>query len=166
MRVFAGRWIFLISWGVLLVALLNAGAGFWALKRLERKARTPIRGHFLSHLIQPAFTLRNPSLAWKERLQVLSGTVWVHYDPLSLIFGQKFRVQIGGEDLTVRFVNEWAESQGLGEVRLDRIQADFAFSDQEDPEIFSLHVDSPELQFHFSEKSGNLVKGVLPATEN
>lgn len=152
MRRFLGRWLALVIWGAVLVTLINTGTGFWALKRLERKAGTPIRGTFFPHFFQPAFTLKDPNVGWQKRFQLLSGNIQVHYDPLSLFPGRKFRVQIGGRDLTVRFGDEWAKSQGLSEVKIDRVQADFAFSDQEDPEIFLLDVQSPELQFHFGEK--------------
>lgn len=135
------------------MVFVNAGTGFWALKRLERKAGTPIRGTFLPHLFQPAFTLKDPDLAWQKRFQVLSGSIRIHYNPLSLLPGRKFRIQIGGQNLTLRLGDEWARSQGLSEVKIERFQADFAFSDKEDPEIFLLDVQSPQLQFHFGQKA-------------
>ena len=140
------------------MVLVNTGTGLWALKRLERKAGTPIRGIFLPHLLQPAFTLRDPNIAWQKRFQVLSGRVRVHYDPLSLLPGRKFRVQIGGQDLTVRLGDEWAASEGLSEVKIERVDLDFAFSDKEDPEIFLLDVQSPQLQFHFGEKEAENIR--------
>ncbi len=138
------------------MVLVNTGTGLWALKRLERKAGTPIQGAFLPHLLQPAFTLKGLNVAWQKRFQVLSGSLRVHYDPLSLLPGRKFRVQIGGRDLTVRLGDEGAASEGLSEVKIERVDGDFAFSDKDDPEIFLLDVQSPELQFHLGEKVESL----------
>lgn len=160
MRQLWGRWLAFSIWGAALVTLINTGTGLWTLKRLEKKAGAPIRGTFFPHLFRPAFTLKNPNLAWQKRFQLLSGTVRVHYDPLSLLPGRKLRVQIGGQDLVVHLGDEWAKSQGLSRVKIKRVRADFAFSDQEDPEIFLLDVDSPQLQFHFGEKGDNPHQGL------
>lgn len=136
------------------MVFLNAGGGFWALKRLERKAGTPIRGTFLPLLFQPAFALKNVNAAWKDRFQVVSGNLWVHYDPLSLLPGRSLRIQVEGSDLKVRLSGDLLQSHGLSELRVEHVRADFALSDEGEPEIFLFEVDSPELQFHFAEKEG------------
>lgn len=166
MRLLSGRWLFFIAWGALLLVLLNTGIGFWTLKRLERKARTPIQGIFLPHLMRPAFTLKNSNLAWRDRFTVLSGRLDVQYDPASSLFSRKLRVQVSGKEIILRLGEKWAGMEGLGEVKVDRFEADFAISDSGDPEIFSLNVNSPELEFHFSEKGSNSIKSHRPATEN
>ncbi len=151
-RLHPGRWLFFLAWGMLLTALLNAGAGFWALKRLEKKAGTPIRGTFLPHLIQPAFTLKNSQVSWQGRFQVDSGDLRVQYDPLSVFWGRKLRVRVQGSDLHVRLLGEWATSQGLSEARVDSLDADFALPEKGAPEVFLFDLDSPELQFNLTEK--------------
>jgi len=147
-----GRWLLLIAWGVLAAALFNAGIGFWALKRVEKKAGTPIRGVFLPHLFQPVFTLKDPWISWQDRFQVVSGHLRVRYEPLSLLPGRKLRVQIWGSELTVHLLGKWKESQGFSEARVDTVEADFALPDKGPPEIFAFHLNSPELQFNLTEK--------------
>lgn len=132
--------------------LLNAGGGWWALKKLERKTGTPIEGTFLPHLFRPAFTLKNSRLAWQDRFQVLSGDVNVSYDPLSLLGRRKFRVQIRGSNLKVRLFADLLESGGLSEASVDEVYADIAFSKQGPPEIYSFQIQSPELRFNLVEK--------------
>ena len=161
------RWILPLLGAVILIAFLNAGLGFWALKRIERKAGTPIRGIFLPHLLQPSFTLRNAKLVWQGRFEVLSGVIRVRYNPLSVVGGGKFRIQVTGSDLDVRFLKETTFS-GLhpSEIQIERITADLAFLRGKPPEIFSLEIHSPELEFHFSEKSRNSFKAMNLRTEN
>lgn len=152
MRRFFGRLLLYLLWGVLWVFLLNAGAGLWTLKRLEKKSGTPIRGRFFPHLFRPAFTLKEAKGAWQNRFELFSGTLSVHYDPLSLLPGRKLRVQVEGQGLMVRLGEEWAQAQGLSEVKINGVRLDFAFASQGDPEIFLLDVRSPELQFYFGKK--------------
>ena len=162
-----GRWILTLLWAVILIAFLNAGLGFWALKRIERKAGTPIHGDFFPNLFEPAFTLRNAKLVWRDRFEVLSGVIRVRYNPLSVVRGRKFRVQVTGSDLDVRLLKEMTFS-GLhpSEVQIERITADLAFLRGKTPEIFSLEIHSPELEFHFSEKNRNSFKAMNQRTEN
>ena len=146
------RWLLFLAWGILLTALINAGVGFWALKRLEKNAGTTIRGIFLPHLIRPAFTLKNSQVSWRARFRVDSGDLRVQYDPLSVFSGGKLRVRVQGTDLRVHLLGEWAVSQGVSEVRVDSIDADFALPERGAPEIFRFDVNSPELQFNLVEK--------------
>lgn len=130
--------------------LFNIGTSFFALKRLERKAEAPLQGTFIPDLFQPSFTLKDPRLDWQGRFQVLSGTIHVEYDPWFLIPGRKFRTQIEGRDLSVKLTGDLAESQGITDVKIDRVQADVAFARKGPPELFFFDVESPELQFHLS----------------
>jgi hypothetical protein len=152
----------------LLVGLANVGVSFFALKRLEKKAQAPIQGTFLPDLLRPSFILKDPHLDWQGRFQVSSGTFYVEYDPLFLLPGRRFRTQIEGKDLSVRLLGELAESQGLTEVRIDRVEADLAFARKGPPEVFVFKVESPQLQFHLSERenAAESVKTVAPATVN
>lgn len=159
MRLFRGRWIFLLAGGLALVGLLNCGIGFLALKRLEKKAGAPIRGTFLPYPFLPRFVLKNSSLNWQGRFQVLSGTVHVRYDPFFLLPGWRFRTRISGWNLAVRFSGDLAASQGISEVKVDWAEADFAFFEKGDPEIFLFDVQSPQIHFHVVKEEG-------PRTEN
>lgn len=154
MRLFRGRWIFPLAGGLALGGLLNCGISFVALKRLEKKAGAPIRGTFLPYPFLPRFTLKNSSLNWQGRFQVLSGTVHVRYDPSFLLPGWKFRTRISGRDLGVRFSGDLAVSQGISEVKVDRAEADFAFFEKGEPEIFLFDVQSPQLRFHLVKEEG------------
>lgn len=148
-----------LSWGIILIVLLNTATGLWALKRLEKKAGTPIEGTFLPHLLKPAFTLKNARLCWQDRFEVLSGTLKARYDPLSVVVGKRFRVQLEGRDLNVHLMKGLAFARAHpADIRLDYVTADFALTDKKDPEIFALNVNAPEIQFHFVEKSINEVK--------
>lgn len=161
------RWILALVWALALTGMLNAGTGLWALKRLEKKAGTPIRGTFLPHFLHPAFTLRNVELSWQGRFEVLSGTVRIHYHPLAVLVGRRFRVQMEGSNLVVRFLQDSAfPGVHLSEVPIGSLTADFAVSQRKTPEIFALDVHSPELEFHFAGKNRNLVKQASPRTEN
>ena len=152
MKLFPDRWALYLGGGIFLAGFLNAGVGFVALKRLEKKAGAPIRGRFLPHLYEPAFTLKNPNLEWRGRFQVSSGTLRVHYDPLFLLPGRKFRARIEGQNLRGRLFGALAESQGVSEVTVHHVEVDFAFSKSKTPEIFSFHIQSPELQFQLIQK--------------
>ena len=167
LRLVWGRWILTLLWAVVLIAFLNVGLGFWALKRIERKAGTAIHGDFLPDLFEPAFTLRNAKLVWQDRFEVLSGVVRVRYNPLSIVRVVKFRFQVTGSDLDVRFLKE-ATFSGLhpSKVQIEHITADLAFLRGKTPEIFSLEIHSPELDFHFSEKNRNSFKTMNQRTEN
>lgn len=144
------KWFVYALGGLCLMSLLNGAIGFLALKRLEKKAGSPIRGHFIPHLLSPVFTLKNPDFQWQERFQIHSGTLTVHYDPSFIIPSLKFHVHLRGQDLGGRLLGELAESQGLSEVKLDRVEADLAFSKEENPEIFLLDIRSPVIRFHLS----------------
>ena len=152
MRVSPQGWVFFLLGGVLVASLLNAGGGLWALKRLEKKAGTPIQGTFQPHVLRPAFTLRNASLSWQNRFRILSGDIEVRYDPLSLLPGRKLRVHIKGARLGVQLMGDLLESQGLSDIRLDKVDLDFAFYERGAPEIYLFRVESPELQFNLVEK--------------
>lgn len=144
-----------LAWGIILVIFLNAGIGFWALKKIEKKAGTPIRGVFLPHLLAPAFTIQNPSLTWQDRFQLLSGHLHVQYDPLSLLPGRELRIQVRGTGLKVRLLGKWSEREGLGDMQVEQVEGDFAFSEKGPPEIFLFNVQSPELNFNLLQKNGN-----------
>ncbi len=154
MKLFRSRSVSLFLGGAVLIALLNCGVSLVALKRLEKKAGAPIRGTFLPQPFFPGFTLKNSRLNWQDRFEVLSGNIHASYDPFSLLPGRKFRVRIGGRDLTVRFSGDLAESQGISEVRVDRAEADFAFFKKGDPEIYFFDVESPQLHFHVVKEEG------------
>ena len=130
------------------MTFLNVAIGFAALKRLERKAGGPIRGSFLPYPLVPVFVLKNSNFDWDGRFRVISGQVVVRYDPFFLIPGRKFRVRITGRDLRVLFSGELAESQGVSEVKMDRVEVDFAFFDRGSPEIFLFDVQSRQIKFH------------------
>ena len=161
------RWILALLWVLVLTVLLNTVTGFWALKRLERKAGTPIRGTFLPDFLKPSFTLKNAHLSWQNRFEVLSGTVRVRYSPVTVLVGKKFRIQLEGTGLRVRLLQESAFA-GIphSEIQADHVTADFALSNHKTPEIYGLDIHSPELEFHFAEKDRNWVKRGAPATEN
>ncbi len=141
-------WLYSFLAAVLFIGGLNAASGFWVLKRLERRAHTPIRGEFFPSFLNLAFTLKNPELDWRGDFQVLSGKVRVEYDLLSLVPGRRLRVRVKGEELGVRFPNQLAGSAEMREVKINQVHAHLAFSKEGPPEIFLLKVDSPELRFH------------------
>ena len=148
------RWFSFLIWIALLAFGLNTGLGFWAMKRLEKKAGSSFQGTFIPHFLRPAFTLKNPQLVWQDRFQLVSGDLSVQYDPLSL-FGRKLRVQVKGSDLNVRLFGDLIKSQGLSEAEVEKVEADFAFSDHGPPEIFLFNLRSPQLHFNLMEKSSN-----------
>lgn len=154
MKGISSWWIFPFLAGVLLIAALNTAAGYWVLKRLEIKAGAPLHADFLPHLWRPAFTLRNSRLEWQKDFEVQSGTIEVRYDFWSLVPGKRLRTQIKGFNLEVRLSKALAESQGVEEVRIERIEADLAFSRRGPPEIFHLDIQSPELQFRLVKEDG------------
>lgn len=148
MRSPLARWLASFAGVVLFVGVLNAAAGLLTLKRLEKKAGAPIHGTFIPHLIQSAFTLKDPSFDWQDRFQISSGTLVIHYEPLSILPGRPFRTQIRGRDLGVRLYGELAASQGFSQVRIDFVEADLVFSRGKTPEIYLLHIQSPQIRFH------------------
>lgn len=152
MKGISGRWIFPFTAGVVLIAVLNTAAGWWVLKRLEAKAGAPLHAAFFPHLWRPAFTLKNCRLEWQKDFEVQSGTIEVRYDFGSLIPGQRLRTRIKGSGLEVRLSKDLAESQGVQEVRIERIEADLAFSRTGPPEIFHFDIQSPELQFRLAKE--------------
>ncbi len=161
------QWVFALSWGLILIVLLNTGTGLWALKRLEKKAGTPIAGSFRPHFFKPAFTLKDAKLSWQDRFEVLSGTVKVQYDPLSVVAGRRFRIQVEGSNMKVHFLKGPAFAMAHPtDVKIDYVAADFALTDKKNPEIFALNINSPEIEFHFSEKDKNEVKTGGLLTEN
>lgn len=142
-----GRWASFVLGAVALGVFANTGLGIAALKRLEKKAGAPIRGTFVPHLVHAAFTLKNPRINWQERFEVTSGTFRVHYDPLFLLPGHKFRAKVEGQNLEVRLFGELATSQGLAELKVDKVVADFAFFVKGPPEIFLFDVQSQQMSF-------------------
>ena len=151
MNLFLRRWFSTLAGGILLVFLFNTATGFIALKRLEKKSGSKIRGSFIPHLFFPAFTLKNSNLNWQDRFEVLSGTVRVRYNPIFFFPGGKLRVQMKGHDLSVKLSGELALSQGLSEVKVDTVEADLALPEKGTPEIFLFDIQSPELKFHIGE---------------
>lgn len=149
-----GRWLLPFLAGVVFLTVWNAAAGFWVLKRLEKRAETPLHGRFLPHPLDFAFTLQEVRLDWKEEFTVLSGTVRVQYDFASLVPGKKLRTRIRGRDLVVRLRRERAEFGGLGEVRINEVNADLAFPRKGPPEIYHFEVRSPELEFRLAREAG------------
>lgn len=141
-------WLNAFLAAALFVGCLNVASGFWVLKRLERRAKTPIRGEFFPAFLNFAFTLEKLQLDWRGDFQVISGKVRVEYDLLSLVPGRRLRVRIRGEGLGVRLPNPLAESAGTREVKISRVDLEIAFSKEGPPEIYLLKVDSPELQFN------------------
>ncbi|MBI2167103.1 MAG: hypothetical protein HYU34_02525 [Candidatus Omnitrophica bacterium] len=154
MKGISGRWILPFLAGLVLIAALNTASGYWVLKRLEAKAGAPFRAVFLPHLWRPAFTLKNSRLQWQKDFEVQSGTIEVRYDFGSLLSGQGWRTRIRGTDLKVRLSKALAESQGVEEVRIERVEADLAFSRTGPPEIFNFGIQSPELQFRLVKEDG------------
>ena len=132
------------------MVLANAGLGFFALKKLEKKAGGPIRGTFLPHVVFPSFTLKNARLDWEGRFQVLSGTVVVRYDPSFVIPGRKLRVWITGRDLEVRLAGKLVEGEGLSSFQGVRVDADLAFPYHGPPEIFLFDVQSDQMKFRLA----------------
>lgn len=152
MTVFRVRWVQVVMSAMLGVASLNMGLSFWVMKRLEKKAGSPIQATFLPDVFYPSFTLKNIHLHWQDRFQVLSGTLHVQYNPLSLFTSRKLRVQIEGSNLTTQLLGEFAESQGISRAEVDRAKIDFALGDQGPPDVFLLEVHSPQLEFQMGEK--------------
>ena len=154
MKGISGRWIFPFLTGLVLIAALNTAAGYWVLKRLEAKAGAPFQALFLPHLWKPGFTLKNSRFEWREDFEVQSGTIEVRYDFGSLLPGQRLRIRIKGSGVKVRLSKALAESQGAEEVRIERVEADLAFSRKGPPEIFNFDIQSPELQFRLVKEDG------------
>lgn len=138
---------YLLIWGVICVTLLNAGAGFWVLKKLEKKAGAPIHGRFIPHVFQPVFSFKGPQFSWEGRFEVFSGSLRVRYDPLSLFPGRKMRIHVWGEDLKVRLFDKLLESQP-SEVVVNRAESELEIPRKGAPEIFFLEIDSPQIDFH------------------
>lgn len=147
-----GRWISLLLGGAVALAFLNAGAGFVALKKLEKKAGAPVRGIFLPYFCLPIFRLKDPKFDWQGLFQVQSGSIQVRYDPFFLIPGWKFRVRITGGDLRVRLSGKLAEEQGFSEIKVDRVVADFALRDEGPPEVYWFDVQSKQMQFRLAKE--------------
>ena len=157
----------MVGGGLSFLLLLNVGIDFWVLRRLERKAQAPIRGVLIPHFFLPSFSLLNPSLDWRGRFQILSGKISVQYDPLFTLRNQKLRTRVTGQNLTVRFSHELALTGGLSEAKVERAEADFAFSREGPPEIFLLEVRSPQINFHLARNSfGSPVKTRAQETVN
>lgn len=129
---------------------LNFGINFWVFKRLEKQARTPIRGTFLPQPWGLGFRVKNPQLNWQDQFQIVSGEFRVQYDLESVLRPGRLRAQMEGEDFTLRFSEKLAAAQGLAETRVEKARADLIFSKGSPPEILLLELYSPELQFRLA----------------
>lgn len=164
------RWVVYLMGGIFFISLLNTGSSFLALKLLEKKARHPIQGNFIPNPFFPSFTLKNSAFNWRDRFQVHSGTVAVHYTPLFFLPGQKFRIQIRGKDLDISISGEWARSQGFSELKAEHLEADIVFPIKETLEILSFEIRSPQIEFRLErgerDLEGSPIKRKGSGTEN
>ncbi len=135
---------------VLLSALavgFSPAAGWWVLKRVEKSLDVPVQGRFEPHYFQTSFTVRQARFNWENKISLDAGDIKVDYDLLSLFSAGGITIEIRGQSLPVKFLNDLARISPREQVVLDEFFAELVINTQGLKEVVALRIKAPELQF-------------------
>ncbi|MBN1689248.1 MAG: hypothetical protein JW893_09115 [Candidatus Omnitrophica bacterium] len=132
---------------------LAAVSEFWVYHEIQKRLRIEISGQYDPLVLRPSFRVKKASLNWDEKLKVLDGDVVFAYDLRDLLIKNQIRLHVRGEVLRVQFLGDWQKIQGIRETVLNRFDLRFALGPEGMKEIYSLQIDSPEIQFGIKESS-------------
>lgn len=143
------RKIILGFWVLLLVVAVgfSPAVGWWVLKRVEKSLHVPVQGRFEPHYFQNSFTMRQAEFNWENKISLDAGDINVGYDLLSLFSTGGITIEISGQELPVKFLNELARISPREHVILDEFFAELVINSQGLKEVVALRIKAPELQF-------------------
>lgn len=136
-----------LSLMLLLAVGFSPAAGWWVLKHVEKSLRVPVQGRFEPHFFQTSFTVRQAQFNWENKISLDAGDIRVGYDLLSLVSSGGITIEISGQSLPVRFLNDLARISPREQVVLDDFFAKLVINTQGLKEVVALRIKAPELQF-------------------
>ncbi len=140
--------LFVLGWGIPLAL------GLWVRQEIERRLAIKVEGILWPGFFQPSFELKTAHFTWTDRLKLISGDLKVDYDLISLLNQRRIRVKISGRDLQTSLLGEWAENQGLSDLKFNDFFADFEVGKQGLEEVNVLKAHSRLLNLDFTPRQG------------
>ena len=132
---------------LILITFGPMAAGLWVKHEIERHMKMPVTGTYVPLPLQPAFILRNVHFEWKNKVELLSGDLRVDYRPVSLLPGIPLRVRLSSAKIAARLAGDWARTEGVQDIILNRFEADLSFGRKGIREIYGVEASSPQFQF-------------------
>lgn len=121
--------------------------GWWVFKRVEKSLHVPVQGRFEPHYFQTSFIVRQAEFNWENKISLDGGDIKVGYDLLSLFSAGGIKIEISGQSLPVRFLNDLARISPREEVLVNDFFAELVINTQGLKEVAALRIKAPELQF-------------------
>ncbi len=131
----------MLAWGI-----IAAGAGWMVNQRLMHRLKIEGSAEYRPEWFRPSYELRNAQVVWRERVKILSGSVRVEYDLLSVL-GGVLRVRISGRGVQARLLGEWAKIQGVEETPVESFYAQLGVGREGLRAVEEVDVRSPAFQF-------------------
>ncbi len=161
----------LIAVILLILCILGWGGplalGLWVRQEIEHRLAIKVEGILWPVFFQPSFELKTAHFTWPDRLKLISGDLKIDYDLISLLNQRRIRVKISGRDLQTSLLGEWAESQGLKDLKFNDFFADFEIGKQGLEEVNVLKAHSPLLNLDFTpRRDGAGAADSAPAVES
>lgn len=139
--------------GIAFWAGLHWYVGYWLKAEIEKRLDIQIAGALKPVWFDTAFVLRDVRIAWQGKAQVHSGDLYVKYDLLSLVIRTAIDITVGGKDLSVTLLGDWARFQDLKDVEINSLNVSLTVGREGIDQIRRLVIDSPTLQLQFGEAS-------------
>ena len=145
--------------GAVIGFLLTVGAAsllvdHWVFYEIGQRLKMEIGGTVRPAYFVPAFEVTDLKVHWKGEAKVTSGTLRVSYSIRDWLRGGSLRVQISGKDLNVSFSGNFPGLEGVAETVIEKFFADFKLSGKGISDILTLHLQSPDIEFHIDQRSG------------
>ena len=142
----------LVAFGVILSIWISLPffLSGWVQSQLEERLELEIEGKRQPLLFQSAFRMKDPHFVWKEKVEVQSGELTVHYSLGALLKGNLLDLKMKGKNLGVRLLGSWSEIQNVEEAVVEDLKAHLAFSTEGLEDVHYVHVSSPDFQFHIT----------------
>jgi hypothetical protein len=145
MRTKKMAWIILA--GVLAGAAIPPVSGWIVFKEIQHRLKFKVAGRFCPSYFFAGFFVEDASFVWEDRVELLSGSVKVEYNPVSVFTGELLRVKITSRGAQVRLIGEWSRTQGVGRAAIDFVNAELGLGRKGIREIDAVDVRSPAFRF-------------------
>ena len=127
-------------------------SGLAFLQYMKTQHGVAIQGNwFPSYFPLGRFHIYHLRANWKDRFQILSGNLEVHYHPF-LFSVSRGNLSIAGQELEVAMKKETGKINIKGPFVVRRFNADLELKSGSEPIIHSIEIDSPVIQFKISGK--------------
>ncbi len=151
--------------GVVGLSGLHWYAGHWLKAEIEKRLDIQIAGELKPVWFDTAFEVRDVRVAWQGKAQVHSGDLHIKYDLPSLVVRNAIDIMVGGKNLSVTLLGDWARFQDLKDVEINSLNASLSIGREGIDQIRRLVIDSPTLQLQFGEASEKPAADLSLSTE-